>query len=78
MISEGLDRDLPWSKRLAVRMHVLMCKSCNAYRRQVKAIDKLVRGASERGQALGGDPSASLDDQQKARLKASLREHPRA
>jgi hypothetical protein len=35
LISESMDRDLPLMQRLGVRAHLLMCKHCTRYRRQL-------------------------------------------
>ena len=43
--SRGLDGKLPWSHRLAIRIHHLYCKACRRYARQIRflrdAISKL-------------------------------------
>ena len=35
LISESMDRDLPFMQRLGIRAHLLMCKHCTRYRRQL-------------------------------------------
>lgn len=35
LISESLDRELPFRNRLGARMHLAMCKLCRRYRRQL-------------------------------------------
>jgi len=42
LVSESLDRQLPLRQRLAVRMHLLLCKACTRYRRQLLFIKKVV------------------------------------
>jgi predicted anti-sigma-YlaC factor YlaD len=72
LISDGLDRKLPWWRRMGLRVHVMMCAACRAYRRQVIAIDALVRDR------YGPDPSIepiqSLSDERRERIKAALRD----
>lgn len=41
--SDYLNRDLPWRRRLAVRLHLLMCEGCARYYRQMKATLALLR-----------------------------------
>ena len=72
LISEGLDRPLPWHKRLAVRMHVLMCGSCAAYRRQMQALHRALKNAQARGKALLAS-GEGLTDQARQRIKQRLR-----
>ena len=37
LASDGLD-DAPWTKRLAVRFHLMMCRHCHRYAAQLRAI----------------------------------------
>lgn len=55
--------DAPWTRRLAVRFHLLMCRHCRRYRAQLQAI-----GAMER-QMFGG-PSA--DEETLERIRNSI------
>lgn len=34
-ISDGMDRELPWRKRLSIRLHVSMCRFCRRYEKQL-------------------------------------------
>lgn len=43
LLSESLDRGLPLSRRLALRMHLLMCKYCSRFRRQALFLRETVR-----------------------------------
>lgn len=72
LVSEGLDRDLPLDRRLAVRLHVLLCGACRAYRRQVILLNALVCRRFSRGSArLPGGPSLSAEARE--RIQASLK-----
>jgi len=42
-MSEGLDHDLPFSARMSLRMHVLMCGACRRYGRQIRGVEKLLK-----------------------------------
>lgn len=35
LISDAMDRNLPWHKRLSIRLHVSMCKFCRRYEKQL-------------------------------------------
>ena len=37
------DRTLPWRERLAVRLHMLTCKTCPVFERQVLTMNKAMR-----------------------------------
>ena len=43
MISESLDRELPFYQRIGIRMHLLMCKLCSRYRRQLLLMRETIR-----------------------------------
>jgi len=74
LISDGLDRPLPWTQRLAVRMHVLMCGSCNAYRRQLHAIHHAIGRARQQGRLLLQQQGHRLSDDARQRIKQCLRQ----
>ena len=43
LVSESLDRQLPLRQRIAVRMHLLMCKACSRARRQLLFMRKAIQ-----------------------------------
>ncbi len=43
MVSESLDRELPFYQRIGIRMHLLMCKLCSRYRRQLLLLRETIR-----------------------------------
>jgi hypothetical protein len=43
MTSEGMDRDLVWTERLAVRAHFLICNECRNFAQQVQALRAFAR-----------------------------------
>ena len=69
LVSEGLDRQLSFSRRMSLRLHVLMCRACSRYARQVKALDEAV------SKHYRGDPSVQeperLPDNAMNRIKAA-------
>ncbi len=42
-VAEGLERELPFHRRVALKFHLLICSACRRYRRQVVGIHRLVR-----------------------------------
>jgi len=75
LVSEGLDRKLPLWKRLNLRLHLMMCGACSAYRRQVETLHRIVR---ERFGPSAADATAAdapaCPEQTKRRITDSLRE----
>jgi len=43
LTSDYLNRDLPWRRRLAIRVHLLMCEGCTRYVAQMRATLQLLR-----------------------------------
>jgi hypothetical protein len=62
MSTGGLD-DARWSVRLAVRLHLSMCRHCRAFKRQLEALAKVARTLS-----------ASLEAELPTHFEASLSE----
>jgi hypothetical protein len=59
LVSAGMDADLPWSQRWPVRIHILYCRACRAYRRHLHLLRAILRVAAER---LGAQPLPSSAD----------------
>ena len=55
LISESMDRRLPPGRRIGVRLHVLLCRFCARYERQLLLIRDTVRRI-----AVPEDPPAGL------------------
>ena len=72
-ISEGLDRKLPLRRRIALRLHVMMCSACRAYKRQVEGLNELVSGRFRRDHSSHLPESQSLSEESREKMKAALR-----
>jgi predicted anti-sigma-YlaC factor YlaD len=52
LVSEGLDRELGFGERVALRVHFMMCKGCRNFEDQMarlsQAMQDLARGEDER------------------------------
>jgi len=58
----GLD-NAPWRARLAVRLHLSMCRHCRAFKRQLDALASAARTLSaSRDTELPGDFEATLSE----------------
>lgn len=73
LISESMDTSLPIGKRIGMRLHLLMCKFCSRYERQLL----LIREALKRIVATEGKPEEPpgelLSEEAKERIRESLR-----
>ncbi|HAF01156.1 MAG TPA: hypothetical protein DCO68_06650 [Methylophilaceae bacterium] len=69
LVSQSLDRNLTLRERLAVRLHLLICKYCRRFQRQLHAMRKAFKRMSE---AIENDPSIQLPPETKARISATI------
>ncbi len=72
LVSESMDRDLPLYQRPRVWMHLMMCRLCAGFARQVRL---LRRAARENPERLGPDataPDAGLSEAARVRIKSAL------
>ena len=56
LVSEGLDRELPFWRRMSLRFHVVMCRGCSRYKRQITALNRLITDH------YGDDPPAEVSE----------------
>ena len=73
LISESMDRSLPFYQRVLMRLHLLMCKYCSRCKEHFEAL----RGASRHEELYGNelDTSRALSNDGKERLKKFLKNH---
>ena len=69
LISESMDTSLPVGKRIGMQLHLLMCKFCARYERQLL----LIREAVRRMVATEEMPGETLSEEAKERIRKSLR-----
>ncbi len=73
LISQGLDQHLPFTKRVGVRIHLLMCRTCTQYEKQLRfmrrATGKLSQDAESQGQAAPPLPAEARE-----RIKSALKQ----
>lgn len=68
--SRELDERLTPTERLALRGHLLACRSCRAFRRQLA----LIHAQARRLSPLPGDDADALGPEARARIAAALRD----
>lgn len=72
--SLALDQQLSLPKRIGLRLHLLLCKWCRRYGRQLRF---LRQAAHEHPEQLANATPRSLAPEARERLKQSLRNHER-
>jgi len=73
LISESMDRSLPFYQRVLMRMHLLMCKYCSRCKEHFEALRTASRYEELSGNEL--DASRALSHDGKERLKKFLKNH---
>jgi len=73
LISESMDHSLPLGKRVGVRLHLLMCKFCARYERQLFLIRETLRRIVATEEMPGKPPGETLSGEAKERIRKSLR-----
>jgi len=73
LVSESLDRRLPLSQRVAVRMHLTFCSACTRYRRQLLFIRQAVQQLEADIEKAASAVAPSLTPEARERMKRSLR-----
>ena len=48
LVSDYLEGDMPWHRRIPARLHLLACKACTAYFEQMRQTIALLRGSNAR------------------------------
>jgi hypothetical protein len=43
LISRGMDERLPWSRRVALRLHLVVCDACSHFNHQVRLLRRAVQ-----------------------------------
>jgi len=73
LISQSMDTSLPIGKRIGVRVHLLMCKFCARYERQLLLIRETLRRLVAEGGKDEGTAEETLSVEARERIKKSLR-----
>ena len=73
-VSLSLDASLPLHQRLAVRMHLMMCRYCARFRRQLIMLRKACRLVDDEPST--DEATATLSNETRERIKKVLRAAP--
>ena len=69
LISQSLDRKLSWRERLALCMHLLICKYCTRFSQQLQILRVALKRMSE---AVENNTNITLPSATKARIAKSI------
>ncbi len=70
VVSESLDRKLPFFQRMGLRMHLLMCKLCAENRKQFRFLREAMNHCEKHGKDL--ESCTTLTPEARERIKRSL------
>jgi hypothetical protein len=71
LISKSMDERIPLRHRLAIRVHVMMCRFCSRYKRQLQMLRTFMQHYATH---LQEQSTATLPPEARARIKQALRE----
>jgi hypothetical protein len=73
LMSEAMDRPLPFATRLKLRFHMLICEGCARYRNQLLSIRRALHRHPDKVDGQGEARPAALSAEAKARLVQALK-----
>lgn len=76
LVSESLDRELPFYRRFLIRMHLYMCKYCLRFEKQLRIMRNISRNQELQDSTL--DQSVVLPPETCERIKQSIKSSPHA
>ncbi len=72
LVSEGLDHQLPFWRRMSLRFHVVMCRGCSRYTRQITILNRLI--SDHYGGEAPAEVSVHVSQDAVQHIKSSLRQ----
>ncbi|MDH5739491.1 MAG: zf-HC2 domain-containing protein [Nitrospira sp.] len=72
LLSDALDRRLPWHIRARMFAHLRMCVLCEQYRHQLALLRRLLRLKDDSHGTGGQAPQPGLPDEAKERIRRAL------
>jgi predicted anti-sigma-YlaC factor YlaD len=77
LVSEGMDRELALMERIGLRIHLVICSACRAWRRQLTLIRTAIR--KDAAVAVGTAPEhvrTKLSDAARERIRSAIAARP--
>lgn len=75
LVTESLDRELPFRKRTSMRLHLLMCSLCSRFRRQMLFLRDAARSFAAASEKDKLPANAWLSPEARARIKRALEQN---
>jgi hypothetical protein len=72
LVSESMDRELPFRQRFSIRLHLLMCSLCSRFRRRFAFLREAAHAFGESGDEGEQPANLQLSPQARARIKQIL------
>lgn len=69
LVSQSIERRLPWRSRVALRLHLLACAACTQFKRQAELIH---RAAREYARRLPAAADLGLSEAARERLRRAV------
>jgi hypothetical protein len=74
LVSESMERRLPFGTRMQVWVHLMLCRFCAGFARQVRFLRRAVKQNPERLAGDSSTPKPTLSQEARERIKAALRD----
>ncbi len=71
LVSQSLDRPLPWTKRLQLWFHLMICKLCMRFFKQMNAMHQAAHHMQNK---IESDESIKLSDSAKQKIREHLKD----
>jgi len=72
LLSESMDRSLPLGTRIGVHLHLIICKWCARYERQLLLIRETARRLAATLETPGGSFRDTLSEEARERIRQSI------
>lgn len=66
LVSESMDGQLSWNQRLGIRFHLMMCRYCARFSKQLEQMRTFIQ------QSLDREVSSKMDEDVKKKIKERL------
>lgn len=73
MVSEAMDRKLPLYQRMGIQVHVLMCRYCYRFQKQLLFLRKVIRLDNDAVEEVSSD--GHMPREARKRIKENLIKH---
>lgn len=73
LLSESMDTSLSIGMRIGVRFHLIICKWCARYKRQLLLIRETVRHLASTVEKPGETPGETLSEEARERIRKSIK-----